>query len=329
MLTPTDISPKIQRGFPPSGERGSLRGWVTLKDVILRRANHFKNFYDLLVRLDEAFSMPLLPLLPKVPDIVANPTSFGSIRTSPVSAQLPAGDALVDIASKVLASILESAKDVGLVRTIDRIGHFKEYIRIQGTNLSFNDPRIEHELRTLREALDDDLDERHVFFPDEKKFKFALAMAERFNFEAIYNNLPDAHFQIIQAEECYLADRDAACIYHAVGAAEYGARALATKLHLSKHLQDTFGSIVKHLRSKIEKLEKIKRTAKRNAELDFYHTLIDQCGFFNEHWRKRLAHLPMPKYNETEALDALTRSAEFLKTLAERGIELPRELPTP
>jgi len=51
--------------------------------------------------------------------------------------------------------------------------------------------------------------------------------------------------------------------------------------------------------------------------------------FFNEHWRKRLAHLPMPKYNSTEALDALTRSAEFLKTVAERGIALPRELPLP
>jgi|ERR1700685_776347 hypothetical protein len=313
MLTPAHVSTKIQRCSPSSSQDGSLRGWVTLKDVILNRANHFKNFYDLLVRLDEAFSQPPLTL-PTFSAIVADPTSF--LPTPLSSPPAPAGT-------------LKSAKEVGLKRTIDRIGHFQEYLRIQGTNLRFNDPRIEHELRALREALDDDLDERHIFFPDETKLSFTFKMGERFNFRVIRANLPDAHYQLIRAQECYMTDNDAACMYHAIGAAEYGALALATKLRLAKNLQGTFGSIVKHLRSKIERLEKIKRTAKRNAELDFYHTLIDQCGFFNEHWRKRLAHLPMPKYNSTEALDALTRSAEFLKTVAERGIALPRELPLP
>jgi hypothetical protein len=108
-----------------------------------------------------------------------------------------------------------------------------------------------------------------------------------------------------------MADNDAACVYHSMGAAEYGARGLATNLQLAGHLQATFGSMIKHLRPMIERLQQDVKTPERNEELDFYNQLVDQCGFFNEHWRKRLAHLPMPRYNAAEALDALTRSAEF------------------
>lgn len=297
-----------------------LRGWVNLKVVILRSANHFKRLYDLLVRLDEAFNIPPLPL-PTFKEILATPpASFSQVGPSAT----PASEPLINIAMDVLSSIEKSATEIALPRTIDRIGHFKRYLQSRSSDLKFNDSRIEHELRTLREALDDDLDKRRVFFPSEEKFPFVVEMGTKYNFSLIYRHLPDAHHELVQAQHCYLADNDTACAYHAMGAAEYGLRALAKRLRIPKHLQATWGQLIKNLRTKIDKMQGRTKTAKRNQELDFYSQLLDQCVFFNEHWRKQIAHLP-PRYTAAEALNALTRSAEFVKLLVEHGMQLPRQ----
>jgi hypothetical protein len=305
---------------PPPGGYSYLRGWVNLKIVILQSANHFKQLYDLLVSLENTFSMPPLPMI-DLSNPVATPISFADFAPDAV-------EPLQDTSTRVLEMIERSATEVSLVRTTDRVRHFKAYLQSCGLNLKLNDSRIEHELRTLREALDDDLEERTVFFPSEEKLKFVTEMGRKYNFKLIYENLPDAHYQVVQAQYCYMADNDSACVYHAMGAAEYGLRALAKRVRLRKSLHATWGLMIKHLRPKIDGLQKTVRTIKRNGQLDFYNQLLDQCGFFNEHWRKPVAHLP-PRYNAAEALNALSRSAEFLKVLAENGMKLPRELPNP
>jgi hypothetical protein len=299
-----------------------LQGWVNLKDVILRSVNHFKRLYDLLVMLEGSFHDPPLPL-PALSSLFSNP---GSIAGFALPA--PVNPPLSDIAMKVLTSIEESATEIGLQRTTDRVRHFKKYLQSVGSALNLNDPRIEQEARTLREALDDDLDERKVFFPSNEKYAFVAGMGKKYNFTAIHQNLPDAHRELVQAQFCYVADNDTACAYHAMGAAEYGLQALAKRLRIPRHQQATWGQLIKNIRSKLEKMQGQVKTAKRNQELDFYSQLLDQCAFFNEHWRKQIAHLP-PRYTAAEALNALTRSAEFLKLLSERGMKLARSLPVP
>lgn len=305
-----------------SNEYSRFQGWVNLKLVILRSANHFKRLYDLLVMLDGSLHDPPLPL-PAFSTLLANPVSFSGI--APL---VPEGPPLSDIAMRVLTAIEESATKIVLPRTIDRVRHFKKYLESSGPTLRFNDPRIEQEARTLREALDDDLDERKIFFPSEEKYAAITGMGKQYNFTLIHQNLPDAHYELIQAQYCYVADNDTACAYHAMGAAEYGLRALAKRLRIPRHKQATWGQLIKNLRVKLEKMQGKIKTTRRNQELDLYSQLLDQCAFFNEHWRKHIAHLP-PRYTSAEALNALTRSLEFVKLLAEHGMKVPRLLPTP
>jgi len=160
-------------------------------------------------------------------------------------------------------------------------------------------------------------------------------MAKDFDFVRIYANIPDAHYEITRAQSCYITDNDSACVYHALNAAEYALRALAIRLRASKRQRDSWGTMISSLRQKIDGkpgksgdkgLQGQKRTAKRNAQLDYYSQLLDQCVFFNEHWRKKVAH-KAPRYTSAEALNALTRSGEFVKLLAERGLKLSRQLP--
>jgi hypothetical protein len=301
--------------------------------VILKSANHFKRFYDLLVKLEQMFADPPLPLsyvsALKGAEGLAAMTSLAS--SLPV-VQSPASKALVEFATDFLGSIEESAKEIVLKRTIDRVRRFKEYLISAGVHLKLDDPRLTNELRTLREALDDDLAEQQVFFPSVSKWESITTMGGQYNFTLIHHNIPDAHYELIRAQFCYIADNDAACVYHSLNAAEYALRALATKLRVAKKQRDSWGTMIVSLRQKLEGkpgakgLQKQKRSARRNAQIDYYSQLLDQCVFFNEHWRKKVAHMP-PRYTAAEALNALTRAAEFVKLLAERSLKLPRQLP--
>lgn len=298
-----------------------LRGWVTLRLVIWRSANHFKSLYDLLVLMEERFRQPDLPSGPSFASLL---TAAPSLAEALTATEPP--PPLTTRALETLSLVEESATELSLERTMDRVRHFKEYLNSQGINLRLGDPRIEAELRALKEALDDDLNKRVVFYPSPEKLKFTGGMGKQFDFGTLRAQLPDAHDQLTQAQYCYVADNESACVYHAMGAAEYGLRALAKRLRLRKHLLATWGLLLKELRKKIEKMQGQTKTRKRREELDFYSSLLDQCVFFNEHYRKPTAHLP-PKYETADALNALTRSAEFLKTLAGRKIGLPRQLP--
>ena len=313
----------------------SMRGWVSLKVVILQSANHFKKLYDLLLQIEDFFSRPPLPL--PLPALSSDPSTNANILASlsgeallvvPRTPQVNAITdriALADLAMSLLTTVEESAGEVSLKRTGDRIRHFKRYLKETGNNLKLNDSRIGHELRTLREALDDDLNEHRVFSPSLAKLAFISGMGAQYNFSLIHQNLPDAHYELIQAQFCYVADNDAACVYHSLNASEYALRALATKLRVTKRQRDSWGTMISSLRHKLEGkpgskgLQKQKRSTKRNAQIDYYSQLLDQCVFFNEHWRKKVAHMP-PRYTAAEALNALTRAAEFVRLLAERGL---------
>jgi hypothetical protein len=316
---------------------------VSLKDVILRSANHFKRLYDWLLRIEESFANPPLPLSSALDALAGTGDSGGATSSASDLTGLasllakpppPTTRSISELAMDVLTMIEESSEEIVLKRTAARGRHFKEYLQVRGVDLKLNDPRITHELRTLREALDDDLNEQRVFFPSLQKFDFVSEMGKRFNFHAIYHNLPDAHYELVQAQYCYVADNDAACVYHSLNAAEYALRALAIRRKVSKRQRDSWGEMISSLRQKMEGppgkpqlgLQKKKRTVRRNALLDYYSQVLDQCVFFNEHWRKKVAHMP-PRYTSAEALNALTRSGEFVKLLAEHGLKSPRQLP--
>jgi hypothetical protein len=250
----------------------------------------------------------------------------GSATSLALAAATPTStvDSTAAAGMRILELVKESAVEIGLTRTPDRIARFKEYLEDRAIDPATDNARLEAEARALREALDDDLTERMAFFPDQRKLNAVGSMGEEFDFASLYANIWDGHNQVIKAQSCYLTDNDPACVYHAMGAAEYGLRALAKRLRIKQPMQATWGILIKNLRNKIEELQGTTKSTKRNERLDFYSSLLDQCVFFNEHWRKSIAHLPK-EYTGEEALNALRRSAGFLKTLVQHGMKLKRQ----
>jgi hypothetical protein len=138
--------------------------------VILQSANHFKVLYDLLLRLEDAV---------RAPAPATDEPSLTSAMTFSTLGDLVPPEARV---IQLLDTIDKSATEVDLLRTLSRVEHFKNYILTVGASLSMDDPRTKYELGSLREALDDDLHERFVFFPDMTKLDFVFKMGGRFNF---------------------------------------------------------------------------------------------------------------------------------------------------
>ena len=156
----------------------------------------------------------------------------------------------------------------------------------------------------LREALDDDLKDRPIFFPDAEKFKKYYLKPELFG-EHVNKAFPDALPDIVMAGDCYATDNDAACIFHCVRAAEFGVRGLGItlkRIRKSKQPEDsmTWGHVIKELRALTEDLNakegerkgpipKLKGK-KRDKFLKFCTEALDTCSYLNTNWRIDAAH---------------------------------------
>jgi hypothetical protein len=320
--------PKIRcsNGIYSAAARG-----LKLGKMILRYGTYYQTVQELLSRLEELCEPRQPPLstpdnsLPSLADTgFGSPRHFAALLGESTARVTP----LTEMVSEQLGRLENEAKQLELERTTDRASRLRKYlVSLSPTVNLYGDERLPHELRTLREALFDDLEKRSVWFPDEAKTKFIVTYGTRMNFAEIRHAMPDAHYELINAQRCYGTDNDAACVYHSLNAAEYALRAIAQRFKIPKKQHDTWGTMLVALRAKIEELQQKKPTKQRNAMLDYYSELLDQCVFFNEHWRKKVAHLP-PRYTSAEALDALTRSGEFVKLLVGHGLKLPHQLPT-
>jgi len=225
--------------------------------VILRSANHYKLLYDLLLNLDRAFKQPLLPGMLQGQGLLEMLSGSARGLASPIN---PAMDSTAAAGMRILELVKDSAVEIGLTRTPDRIGHFKDYLEQRDLDPTTDGLRLEAEARALREALDDDLTERLVFFPDQQKYHAVSSMGKEFDFASLYENIWDGHSQIVQAQSCYFTDQDSACVYHVMGAAEYGLRALARRLRIPKPMHATWRILIKRLRGKIDKLHGEKKS---------------------------------------------------------------------
>jgi hypothetical protein len=298
--------------------------------MILRHGTYYQHLQEMLSKL-EFLCEPRQPPLSTPEHSLGNlgasifgPTGTFAALLGDTTAQVTP---LTELVTDYLKALAEEAQELELERTEDRVSRVRDYLlSLNPTVNLYGDERLPHELRALREALFDDLKKRMVWFPDKGKTKFISGYGARMNFTGIHGSMPDAHYELVNAQRCYATDNDAACVYHSLNAAEYALRAIAKRFKIPKKQHDTWGQMLVALRKKIDTLQKGKRTKQRNAMLDYYAELLDQCVFFNEHWRKKVAHLP-PRYTSAEALDAITRAGEFVKLLVGRGLKLPRQFP--
>ena len=179
------------------------------------------------------------------------------------------------------------------------------------------------ELRALREALEDDLKRRIVFFPTQEQVNYYHHGEQKLFGDAVYDVFESARNDIREAGNCYATDNFTACVFHLMRVAERGMRALAVHLKINKtgkHPREfaEWGRVCGALKKKVEQLQQRKgRSAHKSMLLQRYADAASQADYINEIWRKELAHTRRTTpYNQPEAMSVLVRVHEFMQSLA-------------
>jgi len=178
----------------------------------------------------------------------------------------------------------------------------------------------------LREAFHDDLEERIVFFPSEIKVKDWLS-SYPFG-EEVYEAFPSAKSDLSWAALSFITDNWTGCVFYLMRAIEQVMRELASHLGIKSISRKSpipveyaeWGVVCGALKTKIDALQQKKRGAKKSAELKFYSDAASQIDWFNEIWRKNVAHA-RTLYRDSDADNAMRRAKDFLQLLATRMSE--------
>ena len=149
------------------------------------------------------------------------------------------------------------------------------------------------------------------------------------NFEADWKTalkeFPEAADDIKAAVECYALDCNTACVFHSMRVAERGLRALATALGITstgpkRHPLEfsKWGPIIGALKTKLNSIQQSEGRSTAKAGLaKFVADAASQADYLNESFRKDVSHA-RGQYNAPEALNALTRSRDFMSLLTQR-----------
>jgi hypothetical protein len=323
-----------------------FRLW-SLPNVIPHFATYFWKVNELLLALERLME-------PKPPSTSTTKAALGiATMGEPLGSLMPSTamePTHVDRLLGWLAELEKSDTELSLPRTNKRIARIRQYIKfnvVKPMVTLYGDAKLTAEIKVLREALEDDLSDRLIFFPEQDKVKqfyekpllFGAKVSEAF---------PDARNDIQSAGSCYATNNDTACALHCFRIAEYGLKGLAGHLCKPKNNQSrsdaigtaSWGVIIAQLRKCIQdmnaqqpqltsKLGKSKRPVsqkKRKARLDFYSAALDNCAYFNQA-RIDAAHVYRKGFNPSEALGVMMRVEEFMSFLAKNGIKLAPHLP--
>jgi hypothetical protein len=287
----------------------------SLLDVYLLQGDYFRDVEKNLLNL-EALVRPI-----GIEEQTAFATSGGTLLINPTESSKPT---LSGHLFDTIDLLEKNAKPLKFTRTISCLHHLRIYVQHNRPTIDkWRNQEIVTRIKVLRDAFNDDLEEQKIFIPDQNK-------AERYNQEfpfgeKVFNAFHDARRDVKGAADCYATDNDTACVFHCMRAAEYGLKALAKRLRVSKKKIDKlqWGPIIRDLRRKSEELHqrKVKPSPNREQQLEYYQAAIDKCSYFNN-MRDDAMH-GRGHYDDADASRALTNVEEFLQLLAKNGLTLP------
>jgi hypothetical protein len=277
--------------------------------VIIRYASYYSTILSALISLEEAVK----PL-------------FEKRLSEALDEKVGHDQALFDLVSLQLDHIQNESTELKLKRTVDRVRRIRSYLQRVGLNIR-QDKQTMHEIKTLREALEDDLSEYRIFIPSLEQAEYHYR-PKLFGLK-VYDAFPSARQDILEAGNCYATDNFTACVFHLMRVAERGMRVIARHLKIKKINKAPleyaeWGPICGALKRKIVELQQRARGAKKSALLKRYGDAASQADMINEIWRKEVSHAREP-YNQPEALNAMVRVREFMQSIGEWLRESNRE----
>lgn len=179
-------------------------------------------------------------------------------------------------------------------------------------------PRTLRELQTLRDAVYSEIKSVLLVYIPEHRAEFF----ERRNLlsEGAKKSFPTASAELREAGNCFAAGRNTATVFHAMRAAEIGAKTLAVDLKCQfPHPLDLVDmhSLLEQCDSKINAMKNLPKSQQKADDLEFYSMASSNFRYFKDGWRVRTAH-PRAVFEEGEALSIFTRTVEFFEIVAQR-----------
>jgi hypothetical protein len=187
-------------------------------------------------------------------------------------------------------------------------------------------PETNRELEILQQAMIGDLEGQLFLFvpqPVAQYYEWDEIVTE-----AVITAFPKASEEIRLSGTCLAAGLNTACVFHAMRAAEIGARALGSDLSIkiksNKPIElAEWREILDGLSTAIRDFENLPNsTPDKEPKLHFYSEAAAQFRFFKNGWRVRVAHA-RATYTEPQAREAIDHVRSFFETLAERLKEPP------
>jgi len=210
-------------------------------------------------------------------------------------------------------------------RTIG-LGRATEYAEDILRQLNEYDALTNRQIATLLRELD-----KHIRWDMEKQM-FMYISPERARYyhsnkllsSQTMDGFPTAGEEIMLAGDCYAAGCWTASVMHSMRSLEKPIHAVADSIggiNLPKAIEvSTWGEIHREIDKKVQQLRQTPLTPARDEEIAFYSNLNLEFGYFNDIWRRFVAH-SRKSYDASQAKSALQHVIAFADQAAAKGLK--------
>jgi hypothetical protein len=241
-----------------------------------------------------------------------------------------------DYFCKTLARLNTHCERLNLYRSKDSITDLLFSVKTLDERMLDTIGSVRTQILRLRTAISRDLDERVFLSLHVSDIKY-FEQEQLFGPE-VFNNFPSAHHDVTEAGNCYATGRYTACVFHGMRVIEKGLHALVRDLNrrfgtnvvFNKDIEYVnWGNIIDKLESEIRGLlQPSKQPRLAPDDLQFYSQTATEFVYFKNAWRDDVSH-SRSEYDENEAKSVMNHVEAFMKQLAERLTEQPREADNP
>jgi hypothetical protein len=204
-------------------------------------------------------------------------------------------------------------------------------VRLERKTPDLHPSAIQAEFRSLEDSINLDMRQNKFAWIDSALSRFA--QAQDLLGAKVSECFPSAAKDISDAGDCIALGCDSAAVFHLMHIVEWGLRAFASHLGLSKVVADRkrgktvplayaqWEQILNQLPDKIEqKIAPLSRGAKKQKAQEFYYSTLKEIEGLKDAWRNHLMHT-RAVYTSADALAVFSHVERFMQSLAEHGIK--------
>lgn len=224
-----------------------------------------------------------------------------------------------------LNALLIECRKLKLDAACNHIDRFSRRLLSAGFNTIHE---LVHELRILRETIEDEIKNQHFYHYPRDKAEELLQILN--NWKNVFEAFPSAKAHIASAVDCYAMDQNTACIFHLMRVIERGLHALAREQEVvlpnDRQLEwEEWGKVIEAVDANVKKtIDSSKRGPVKDTKLGFYRGAIGHFRSFKDVYRNNTMHT-RKDYDEFDAIKALEQVRQFMGVLSTRINEDTKE----